>query len=159
MSYSVDKFKSIITPTADTSVRSQSLSPSERRRPRSAVVSPGLRHTGASASAVISSAIPVPLGAPPERHGEPGATPSASPSAFPLVQETEAQKVRAEIGHAHEDIPSQQNVVVDLLRPEGIQDVTESIGSLDLRADSRSPKVDIDVDQVRMRSTEQGLLS
>jgi hypothetical protein len=39
-----------------------------------------------------------------------------------------------------------------MLQPEGIQGVTGGIGSLDLREDSRSPRADMNLDQVCMNS-------
>jgi hypothetical protein len=49
---------------------------------------------------------------------------------------------------AHEDDPFLDDVIDDMPPSEGLQGVTESIGSLDLHEHSRSPEVDIDVDQV-----------
>ncbi|OAX38802.1 SET domain-containing protein [Rhizopogon vinicolor AM-OR11-026] len=152
MSYNADKFRSIITPTADATVRSQSLSPSEGRELRRPA---GFADTGTDAAlAVLSSPSAqtrVPFGAPPVRHEEPEATPSTLPSAIPL---TEVQKLESGKLHTHEGFSPRENAVHDMFRPEGIQGVTESIGSLDLREDSWSPNVDIDIDQVRQLSLE-----
>jgi hypothetical protein len=141
---------SIITPTANTSAQSPPLSPSERRSPKRVVSSPSSRGTGAGASAAFSSSpsaeILVPLGALPKGHEEPGAT---SPSGIPLDQVTGVQNVRAETQRTHEGLSPQEDGV---LQPEGIQGVTGGIGSLDLREDSRSPKADMNLDQVCMNS-------
>jgi hypothetical protein len=149
-SYTADKFMSIITPTANTSAQSPPLSPSERQRPKRVVSSSSSRGTGAGASAAFSSSpsaeIRVPLGALPKGHEEPGAT---SPSGIPLDQATGVQNVRAEARRVHEGLSPQED---GMLQPEGIQGVTGGIGSLDLREDSRSPKADMNLDQVCMNS-------
>lgn len=153
MLYGADRFRSIITPTADTSVRSQSLSPSEGRRPKRAVVSHDLHSgTGAdAASGVLSSPsaqIRAPFNALP-------ATPTTPLSAIPFNQETAAQKVGAEVRYTREDISAREDILDGIVQPEGIQGVTDSIGSLDLCEDNRTPEEDIEVDQVRMSSTRQ----
>lgn len=133
----------IITPTAEKSVRSPSLSPSEGRRTRRLVRQPSLQGIGAGADDVavqphdLSYALPEPL-------EDPGVTSTISPFVIPVDEEMEVQNACA-----HEDVPLLDDVIDDMPPSEGLQGVTESIGSLDLYEHSRSPEVDINVNQVR----------
>jgi hypothetical protein len=124
-------------------VRSPSLSPSEGRRNRRLVRQPSLQGISASADDVavqphdLSHALPEPL-------EDPGVTLTTSPFVIPAEEEMEVQSACA-----HEDIPLLDDVIDDMPPSEGLQGVTESIGSLDLYEHGRSPEVDINVNQVR----------
>jgi hypothetical protein len=83
------------------------------------------------------------------------ATPTTPLSAIPFNQETAAQKVGAEVRYTREDISAREDILDGIVQPEGIQGVTDSIRSLDLCEDNRTPEEDIEVDQVRMSSMRQ----
>ncbi|KAG0701888.1 hypothetical protein DFH29DRAFT_534387 [Suillus ampliporus] len=151
-SCNADVFRRIITPTAEVSVRNHSLSPSEGRRTRRAVRSPSPRGTRADVAA--SGPPPSPSvqlrdrsHAPPELVEEPGIMSTTLSSAIPAERETEVQDIGAE---------TQRNIdeIDDMLRLEGLQGVTESIGSLDLHEHSRSPEADSNVDRVAISPLE-----
>lgn len=142
-SCNTDVFRRIITPTAEISVRSPSLSPSEGRRTRRLVRPPSPQGIGAGADDAAaqphdqSRALPEPF-------ENPGVTSTTSPFVIPAEEEMEVQSACA-----HEDVPLLDDVIDDMPPSEGLQGVTESIGSLDLHEHSRSPEVDINVNQVR----------
>jgi histone-lysine N-methyltransferase SUV39H len=74
---------------------------------------------------------------------------TTSPFTIPVEGAMEVQNTCA-----HEDDPFLDDVIDDMPPSEGLQGVTESIGSLDLHEHSRSPEVDIDVDQVGVSPLE-----
>lgn len=127
-------------------MRSPSLSPSEGRRTRR--LQPSLQGIGAGADDVavqphdLSHALPEPL-------EDPGITSTISPFVIPADEEMEVQSACA-----HEDVPLLDDVIDDMPPSEGLQGVTESIGSLDLYEHSRSPEVDINVNQVGVLPTD-----
>ncbi|KAG1720772.1 hypothetical protein EDB19DRAFT_548425 [Suillus lakei] len=156
-SYNADVFRRIITPTAEISVRSPSLSPSEGRRTRRVVRPSSPQGSGAggdddAASGDVSSPsarLQDQSHAPPELLEEPGVTSAASPFAIPVEEEIEVLETGVKTRRAHRGASPLDDVIDDVLRSEGLQGVTESIGSLDLHEHSRSPEVDINVNQVR----------
>ncbi|KAG2114250.1 uncharacterized protein F5147DRAFT_20263 [Suillus discolor] len=133
-SCNADIFRRIITPTAEISMRSPSLSPSEGRRTRRVVRPSSPLGVGAGDVAVQlddqSHELPEPLDGP-----------IVTPFAIPAEGEMEVQNTSA-----HQDVPL-DDVMDDMIPSEGLQGVTESIGSLDLHEHGRSPEVDINVNQ------------
>lgn len=117
-------------------MRSPSLSPSEGRRIRRVVRPSSPLGVGADDAAAQlddqSHVLPEPLEGP-----------RVTPFAIPAEGETEVQNTSA-----HQDVPL-DDVMDDMMIPsEGLQGVTESIGSLDLHEHGQSPEVDINVNQV-----------
>ncbi|KAG1769297.1 hypothetical protein EV702DRAFT_701929 [Suillus placidus] len=143
-----DVFRRIITPTAEMSVRSPSLSPSEGRRTRRVVRPPSLQGMGASADDAAAHLHDQPR-ALPEPLKDPGVTSTTSPFVIPAEGMIEVQSTCM-----HEDVPLLDDVIDDMLPSEDLQGVTESIGSLDLHEHSRSPEVDINVNQVGVSRSE-----
>jgi hypothetical protein len=129
-------------------VRSPSLSPSEGRRIRR--VARPLSSQTISAGADDVAAQPHDQSrALPEPFEVPGVMSTTSPFAIPVEGVIEVQSTCA-----HEDDPFLDDVIDDMLPSEGLQGVTESIGSLDLHGHSRSPEVDISVNQVCISPNE-----
>ncbi|KAG2128684.1 hypothetical protein DEU56DRAFT_503856 [Suillus clintonianus] len=165
-SCNADVFRRIITPASEMPVRGHSLSPSEGRRTRRVVRPPSTQGSVADAGADDIAAwveMPSPSAqlrdqhrTPPEPLQEFGVTSPISPFAIPVEEEAEVQTTTtgAESRHAHEDASPLDDVINDMVRSEGLQGVTESIGSLDLHEYRRSPEVEINVDQVGVSPLE-----
>lgn len=130
-------------------MRDPSLSPSEGRRTRRVVRPPNPQGIGAGVDDVAaqlhdqSRALPEPL-------EDPGVAPTTSPFVIPVEGEMEVQST-----YAHKDVQLLDATMDDMLPSEGLQGVTESIRSLDLHERSRSPEVDINVDQVGVSPLER----
>lgn len=146
--HNTDMFRRIITPTAEVSVRSPSLSPSEGRRIRRVVRPPSPQGISAGADDVAAQ-LHDHSRALPESIEDPGVTSTASLFAIPMDEELDIRGTAA-----HEEVPLPDVVVDDMLPSEGLQGVTESIGSMDLHERSRSPQLDVNVNQVGVSPLE-----
>ncbi|KAG2069243.1 hypothetical protein BDR04DRAFT_713960 [Suillus decipiens] len=143
-SRNADVFRRIITPTAEVSVRSSSLSPSESRRIRRVVRPPSPQGMGADADDVAAQ-LHDQSRALPESLDDPS---TALPFAIPVDEELDIR------GTTTHDVPLPDVVIDDMLPSEGLQGVTESIGSMDLHERSRSPQLDVNVNQAGVSPLE-----